>query len=41
MVVDDFYFDQDGETLLRYVENDEPDRVFIATEETTIDKNSR
>jgi RHS repeat-associated protein len=39
MVVDDFYFRQDG-TLDRYVENDEPDRVFVATGETTIDANS-
>ncbi len=36
MLEDDFYFDKDGR-LIKYVENDEPDRVYIATENTTID----
>ena len=39
MVVDDFYFNQDGK-LDKYVENDEPDRVFVATGETTIDESA-
>ncbi len=39
MVVDDFYFNQDG-SLNIYVENDEPDRVFVATGETTTDESA-
>ncbi|MEA3447760.1 MAG: hypothetical protein U9Q98_04815 [Bacteroidota bacterium] len=35
---DDFYFDQDGK-LLRYVDNDKPDRVFIAKDNVNVDKN--
>jgi RHS repeat-associated protein len=38
-VPDDFYFDEDHR-LIKYVENDEPDRVFVATGETTIDGSS-
>jgi hypothetical protein len=38
MVVDDFYFDKDGK-LLKYVENDKPDRVFIATDKSKINSN--
>ena len=33
MVPDDFYFDEEG-NLLNYVENDEPDRVFVTTGQT-------
>lgn len=39
MLEDDFYFDED-DNLINYVENDEPDRVFVATGETTIDESS-
>lgn len=38
-VPDDFYFDEDN-NLIKYKENDDPDRVFVATGETTIDENS-
>ncbi len=34
--VDDFYFDQDGK-LTKYVENDEPDRVYVATGNKNVD----
>ncbi len=34
-VPDDFYFDED-DNLINYVENDDPDRVFVATGETVI-----
>lgn len=35
MNADDFYFDTDGRKLIKYVENNEPDRVFIAAGEST------
>ena len=35
---DDFYFRKDG-TLIKYVENNQPDRVFVATGETKVDQN--
>jgi len=38
MNVDDFYFNKDGK-LDSYVENDQPDRVFVATGEVTVDPN--
>lgn len=33
MAPDNFFFDEDGETLIHYEENDEPDRVFVRNEE--------
>ena len=33
---DDFYFDKDG-NLIDYVENDQPDRVFVSTGEMKVD----
>ncbi len=38
--VDDFYFNKDSKELIKYVENDQPDRVFVATGETKIDENA-
>jgi len=35
---DDFYFDKKGK-LIKYVENDQPDRVFVATGETKVEPN--
>lgn len=38
MNYDDFYFAQDGE-LIAYVENDDPDRVFVAKDDEQVEAN--